>query len=137
MKTFFEVKCIKLIDISGLLFIFWLEVIMETKQMFDKVKGEVSSVLSKVAGKAEHLAKISKLKLEIATRKSAINSCYQEIGGYIFSKKSEFLQDSFLADIFKEIEDINKKNEMAKKSIEELKLSAKEAAKKKKEESKQ
>lgn len=103
---------------------------MKTKQMLDKVKGEVSSVLSKVAGKAEYVAKISKLKLEIATRKSAINSCYQEIGEYIFSKKDEFSKDSFLADMFKEVEDINKKNEIAKKTIEELKLSVKQKPKK-------
>ncbi|MCK4357967.1 MAG: hypothetical protein KAW92_04365 [Candidatus Cloacimonetes bacterium] len=109
---------------------------METKQMLDKVKGEISGVLSKVAGKAEHVAKISKLKLEIATRKSAINSCYQEIGEYIFSKKDEFSKDSFLADMLKEVDDINKKNEIAKKTIEELKLSAKEESKKKKEKSK-
>ncbi|MCK4339214.1 MAG: hypothetical protein KAW92_10790 [Candidatus Cloacimonetes bacterium] len=103
---------------------------METKQMLNKVKGEISGVLSKVAGKAEYVAKISKLKLEIATRKSAINSCYQEIGEYIFSKKDEFSKDSFLADMFKEIEDINKKNEIAKTTIEELKLSAKKRSKK-------
>ncbi len=103
---------------------------METKQMLNKVKGEISGVLSKVAGKAEYVAKISKLKLEIATRKSAINSCYQEIGEYIFSKKDEFSKDSFLADMLKEIDDINKKNEIAKKTIEELKLSAKQKPKK-------
>jgi ubiquinone biosynthesis protein UbiJ len=94
---------------------------METKQMLDKVKGELSGVLSKVAGKAEHVAKISKLKLEIATRKSAINSCYQEIGEYIYGKKKEFPKDTFLADIFKEIEELNKKNETAKAAIEKHK----------------
>ena len=90
------------------------------------MKGELSGALSKVAGKAENVAKISKLKFEIVTRKSAINSCYQEMGEYIYSKQEEYSKDSFLANVFKEIGDLKNKNEMAQKAIDELKLSAKE-----------
>ena len=107
---------------------------MHTKKMLNKFKGEVSSVLSKVAGKAEHVAKISKLKLEISSRKSEINSSYQEIGEYVFNKKKEYTKDSFISDVFNGIEDLILKNENAKKAIDEIKLSAKEESKKKEKE---
>jgi len=88
---------------------------METKEVLKKVKSEVGNVLSKVANKAEVVAKISKLKLEIAQKNAKINNSLQDIGEYVYNKKKEFLNDPYIADMFKEVDEI-------KLSIEEIKV---------------
>ncbi|MBC8312865.1 MAG: hypothetical protein H8E33_01275 [Candidatus Cloacimonetes bacterium] len=106
---------------------------METKEIFEKVKSEVSRKLSKIAGKTEYIAKISKLKFEITSRKSAMKDCYRQIGTYIYGKKKDFSKDDFLVDLFKEIDKLSEKNDSTLKKIDELKEAEKKSKTEKKE----
>jgi len=99
---------------------------METKKMLKRVKSEVGNVLSKVANKAEVVAKISKLKLGIAKKNAKINSNLKDIGEYVYSKKKEFLNDSYIADMFKEVDGIKQSIEDIKAKIEDIKILHKE-----------
>ena len=99
---------------------------METKEMLKKVKSEVGNVLSKVANKAEVVAKISKLKLDIAQKNAKINGNMKDIGEYVYSKKKEFLNDSYIADVFKEVDEIKQAIEDIKCKIEDIKMLQKE-----------
>lgn len=99
---------------------------METKDMIKKVKGEVSSVLSTVANKAEFIAKMSKLKIEITHKNAKVNSNLKDIGEYIYSKKSEFTNDKYIAEILKEVEEIKQSIEEIKSRIEDIKILEKE-----------
>ena len=105
---------------------------METKEIFEKVKSEVSSRLSKIAEKTEYFAKVSKLKFEITSRKSAIKNCYKQIGEYIYGKKKDFSKDTFLADLFEEVEELSQKNDNTLKKIDELKAAVKKSKAKEK-----
>ena len=99
---------------------------METKEMLKKVKSEVGNVLSKVANKAEVVAKISKLKLDIAQKNAKINNSFKDIGEYVYSKKKEFLKDSYIADVFKEVDEVKQSIEEIKCKIEDIKTLQKE-----------
>jgi len=99
---------------------------METKDMLKKVKSEVGSVFSTVANKVEFVAKISKLKIDIAKKNAKVNSNLKDIGEYIYSKKSEFNNDKYIADIFKEIDEIKQSIEDIKFRIEDIKILQKE-----------
>jgi len=95
---------------------------METKEVLKKVKSEVGNVLSKVANKAEVVAKISKLKLDIAKKNAKINSNLKDIGEYAYGKKKEFLDDPYIADVFKEVDEIKQTIEDIKAKIEDIKI---------------
>jgi hypothetical protein len=99
---------------------------METKDMLKKVKSEVSGVLSTVANKAEFIAKISKLKIDIAQKNAKVSSNLKDIGEYIYSKKSEFKNDKYIAEIFKEVDEIKQSIEATKSRIEDIKILQKE-----------
>ncbi len=99
---------------------------METKEMLKKVKSEVGNVISTVANKAEFVAKISKLKLDIAQKNAKINNILQDIGEYVYSKKKEFLKDPYVADVFKEVDGIKQSIEEIKCKIEDIKTLQKE-----------
>jgi len=99
---------------------------METKDMLKKVKSEVGGVLSTVANKAEFIAKISKLKIDIAQKNAKVNSNLKDIGEYIYSKKSEFKNDKYIAEIFKEVDEIKQSIEAIKSRIEDIKILQKE-----------
>jgi uncharacterized protein YoxC len=99
---------------------------METKEMLKKVKSEVGNVLSKVANKAEVVAKISKLKLDIAQKNAKIKNILKDVGEYVYSKKKEFLNDSYIDDVFKEVDEINQSIEDIKCKIEDIKMLQKE-----------
>jgi len=99
---------------------------METKEMLKKVKSEVGNVLSKVANKAEVVAKISKLKLDIAQKNAKINNSLEDVGEYVYSKKKKFLNDSYIADVFKEVDEIKQTIEDIKAKIEDIKILHKE-----------
>lgn len=99
---------------------------METKDMLKKVKSEVGSVLSAVANKAEFVAKISKLKLDIAKKNAKVNNNLKDIGEYVYNKKSEYTNDKYIAEIFKEIDEIKQSIEEIKLRIEDIKILEKE-----------
>jgi hypothetical protein len=99
---------------------------MDTKEIIDKVKKDVSAFLSKVASRTEVTAKISKLKLEISRRNSDIKSEYQKIGEYVYERKENFQGDAFLADEFSIIDKLNEENQIAEKTIGELRKETKE-----------
>jgi len=100
--------------------------IMETKDMLKKVKNEVGGMLSTVANKAEYVAKISKLKLYIAKKNAKVNSSLKDIGEYVYSKKTEFKNDPYIADLFKEVDEIKQSIEEIKFKIENIKTLQKE-----------
>jgi len=99
---------------------------MKTKDMIKKVKSEVGTVLSAVANKAEFVAKISKLKLDIAKKNARINRNFKDIGEYVYSKRTEFKDDSYIADVFNEVDEIKKSIEELKTQIEDIKILQKE-----------
>ena len=99
---------------------------METRDMIKKVKRELSSILSTVANKAEFLAKISKLKLDIAQKNAKVNRSLKDIGEYVYSKRTEFKNDSYITDVFNEVDEIKKSIEGLKTQIEDIKILQKE-----------
>ena len=99
---------------------------METKEMLKKVKSEVGNVLTKVANKAEVVAKISKLKIDITKKNAKVNSSLKDIGEYVYSKKKEFLNDSYISDVFKEVDGIKQSIEEIKCKLEDIKMLQKE-----------
>ncbi|MGC9337418.1 MAG: hypothetical protein ACP5EQ_04925 [Candidatus Cloacimonadia bacterium] len=99
---------------------------MDTREMIDKVKKDVSAFLSKVASRTEVTAKISKLRLEISRKNSDIKAEYQKLGEYVYNNKENFEGDAFLADEFGIIDKLNEENKIAEKTIEELREATKE-----------
>ncbi len=99
---------------------------METKDMIKKVKREVSNVLSTVANKTEFVAKISKLKFDIAQKNAKVNRSLKDIGEYVYNQRSEFKIDSYITDVFNEVDEIKKAIEGLKIQIEDIKILQKE-----------
>lgn len=94
---------------------------MDIKALLNKAKKDVSITLSKVAGAAEYVAKLSKLKLSITSIGSEINGLLQKVGEYVYENKDEYAKDEYLTDLFDEISDKKQEVEEHAKEIEEIK----------------
>jgi len=95
---------------------------MKTKKVLKKMKDEVGNVLSSVADKAEFVAKLSKLKIEIAQKNVKINNSLKELGENVYNRKKDFMDDSRITTIIKGIEVIKQDIEDLKTKIEDIKL---------------
>lgn len=95
---------------------------METKKVLKKLKDELGSVISTVATKAEFAAKISKLKLEIAQKNLKVSSIMKDIGAYVYNRKSEFKQDSYISNVVTEIEEMKQEIEDLKTKMADLRM---------------
>ncbi|MEA2103288.1 MAG: hypothetical protein U9P79_01420 [Candidatus Cloacimonadota bacterium] len=100
---------------------------METKELFTKVKQDVGNILSKAAHKTEIVARLSKLKLDIASYHGKIKATYKKMGEYIYTNKDQFGDDEFLADLIEKIGEFEKVIEKTEASIAEIKKAEKEA----------
>ena len=94
---------------------------MDIKALLNKAKKDVSITLSKVAGAAEYVAKLSKLKLSITSIESEINGLLQKVGKCVYEKKDEYAKDEYLTDLFDEISEKKEEVEERAKEIEEIK----------------
>lgn len=106
---------------------------MEPKELFSKVKQDVGSILGKVARKTEFVAKLSKLKLDIANINGKIKSSYKKMGEYVYTNKEQF-DDEFLSDLVEKIDELNENIKKIEASIKEIKEAEKELHKVPKEE---
>lgn len=99
---------------------------METKKVLKKMKDDVGSVLSTVANKAEFVAKLSKIKLDIAQKNIRVNNCMRDIGEYVYNRKKDFLRDSYISNVITEIEKTKQEIEDLKTKVENIKQIQKE-----------
>ncbi len=106
---------------------------MDIKALLTKAKKDVSSALSKAAGAAEYVARLSKLKLSITSIESDINGLLQKVGEYVYNKKDEFAKDEYLTDLFDEISEKEAEVEGKTEQIAEIKKGFEERRKREKE----
>ena len=94
---------------------------MDTKSFIENIRKEINSAMSKAFDKVEELSKVSRMKLKIGSLKSDIKDVKTEIGSYVFEHQADFVDNEFLSEQIKKIQDLEKLISGLEIEIEELK----------------
>jgi predicted RNase H-like nuclease (RuvC/YqgF family) len=94
---------------------------MDKRALFDNIRKETNSALTKIFDKVEEVSKTSALRLKISSLKDQIKKCKREIGNFVYVNRTEFEQHQEINDQIIKITELQKMIEQKKNQIEDLK----------------
>ncbi|OPX25951.1 MAG: hypothetical protein B1H06_06685 [Candidatus Cloacimonas sp. 4484_143] len=94
---------------------------MDKRALFDNIRKEANSTLTKVFNKVEEISKTSALRLKISSLKEQIKRSKREIGNFVYVNRAEFEKYPEINDQIIKIANLQKEIELKKNQIEDLK----------------